>query len=382
MRTKNIVGSWVAVLILIVVFFLGITYGFVSYRLTLPPYTFMMQTYLGIRDLKNRHASDAHELSDDERSQMLEEIIHIKSSGDATEKRQEIIRILWGEEQLPDATNVKYKTNIETDRYHALNNINNVDELVVEMEYGIQSRMHLFHPNVPNNELVIYHQGHRGDFIIGVEAIERFLGQGFSVLGVAMPLHGLNNRPVVDFPLQGTRKLIEHNQLPFLPIESGIAIKYFVEPVIIALNDLLQKGSYSNINMVGVSGGGWTTTLVAAIDSRVTDSFSVAGTEPLMFSNKVPTEYEQISAELYSVISYFDLYILSSIGNGRSHIQIHNKYDPCCNTGEKTELFLDILKERLLRIGGGEFDVLIDETHAEHVISSYTLDYISEKLMD
>ena len=39
--------------------------------------------------------------------------------------------------------------------------------------------------------------------------------------------------------------------------------------------------------MIGISGGGWTTTVYPAIDTRISESFSVAGSLPLSLRNTI-----------------------------------------------------------------------------------------------
>ena len=42
----------------------------------------------------------------------------------------------------------------------------------------------------------------------------------------------------------------------------------------------IENYNFESYYMVGISGGGWTTTLSAAIDDRISKSYSVAGTSP------------------------------------------------------------------------------------------------------
>ena len=52
-------------------------------------------------------------------------------------------------------------------------------------------------------------------------------------------------------------------------------MRYFIEPVVLAVNYATQTLGYKNIVMLGLSGGGWTTTLASAIDSRIQVSLSM-----------------------------------------------------------------------------------------------------------
>jgi hypothetical protein len=64
--------------------------------------------------------------------------------------------------------------------------------------------------------------------------------------------------------------------------------------------------------MIGLSGGGWTTTLYAAIDPRVRLSFPVAGTLPEYLRVGRPGAREQFYPDLYKIANYLDLYVMGS----------------------------------------------------------------------
>src|SRR5438445_13772028 len=97
--------------------------------------------------------------------------------------------------------------------------------------------------------------------------------------------------------------------------------------------------------MSGISGGGWTTHLYAALDPRIKESFPVAGSLPSYLRTGAcgsfeTGDYEQnpavssIVSHFYNnIASYLDLYILASYGEGRKQIQILNQYDACCFAG-------------------------------------------------
>ena len=97
-----------------------------------------------------------------------------------------------------------------------------------------------------------------------------------------------------------------------------------------SLNYVDTTFNFDSYYMVGISGGGWTTTLYSAIDPRITQSYSIAGSLPLYLRSSPEDigDYEQIVPSLYRIANYLDLYILDSYGENRKHVQIFNKYDP------------------------------------------------------
>ena len=91
-------------------------------------------------------------------------------------------------------------------------------------------------------------------------------------------------------------------------------------------------------------------------------------------------DYEQTNIDLYQNVSYLELYVLGVYGNRRKHIQIFNKNDPCCYSGNGYETYEFVIKYKILQLGKGDFQIFIDDTHNEHKISVYTLKLIYESI--
>jgi hypothetical protein len=136
--------------------------------------------------------------------------------------------------------------------------------------------------------------------------------------------------------------------------------------------------------MVGLSGGGWTTNLLAAIDERIKYSFSVAGSMPLYYrSDASMGDIEQFLPELYrDIAGYPDLYVLGAYGKGRKQVQILNRKDDCCfgqkqhdpdrNYDSDLKTFETSVKEKLKTLdAAGHYYLVIDETAPCHQISEY-----------
>ena len=75
-----------------------------------------------------------------------------------------------------------------------------------------------------------------------------------------------------------------------------------------------------------------------------------------------------------------ELYVLSAYGDGRQHVQIFNKNDSCCFSGNGYETYEFVIKDKMLQLGEGNFQIFIDDTHNEHKISVYTLKLIYESI--
>ena len=71
---------------------------------------------------------------------------------------------------------------------------------------------------------------------------------------------------------------------------------------------------------------------------------------------------------------------MSAYGDGRQHVQIFNKNDPCCFSGNGYETYEFVIKDKISQLGKGNFQIFIDDTHKEHKISDTTLEYIAKNL--
>ena len=313
-------------------------------------------------------------------------LIKIDSKSDIDQKRDFLIEYFWDvgsfqrvkdKSQLPEV-----EIKISDSSYKDFQNLKRIDRLTVEMEYGINSVSYLFIPEQSNEKLILYHQGHGGDFLLGKDTIQFFLDRNFTVLAMAMPLLGMNNQPVVEIDGLGEMKLISHKKLRLLEANNFNPMKLFLDPIQINLNFLDKEYNFKRYSMIGLSGGGWTTVVYSAIDERISDSFSVGGSIPfyLRVDSRDMGDYEQTNIELYKNVNYLELYVLGAYGDGRQHIQIFNKNDPCCFSGNGYETYEFVIKDKMSQLGKGTFQILIDDTHNEHKISDHTLKLVYEMI--
>ena len=303
----------------------------------------------------------------------IDSLISINSENDIILKKTNLINFIW-KDTLPYSSPISISEKINDERYQDISNLKSIHKLTINMEYGVNSIAYLFLSETSNNKLIIYHQGHTGDFIAGKETINFFLDEGYSVLAFSMPLLGMNNQPVVDLENFGKIKLTTHDHLIFLESSSFSPIKFFIEPIGTSLTYLDKNYSFDSYYMLGISGGGWTTVMFSAVDDRISQSYSIAGTLPMFMrsDSKNIGDYEQIVPELYRIANYLELYILSSYGDNRTHIQIFNKNDPCCFSGNISGIYDYEINNKLEQLGKGEFFLYVDDTHKKHEISKHS----------
>lgn len=308
-------------------------------------------------------------------------IIHVKNDGDLQKIRTDLNNYIFSNKSPTSKIPDKISINIHDKNFQNISNLKQIDELIINMKYDVNSVVYLFHPEKSNNKLIIYHEGHAGDFVNGKKSIEFFINDGYTVMSFAMPLLGKNNNPIFEHESIGKIQLIDHDQLRYLETNSFSPIQFFVEPIMISLNYLDQNYDFDSYNMVGISGGGWSTTLYSAMDERINDSFSIAGSIPIFMRN-VPEnvgDYEQILPELYYIANYLDLYILSSVGTDRSFTQIFIKNDPCCFGNGEFRTYEKILTEHITNLNG-TFSIIEDDSIKRHEISDIILRFISNKI--
>jgi hypothetical protein len=313
-------------------------------------------------------------------------------------KRQAILTYLWGAPSLPagmPTIEKSYGSPIPD-----LVNVKRVDRLTLAMDGGETGESLHFVPQSANGHLVIVSLGHLCTFDDGdpgspptdfgpghYRVLAALLQEGYAVLATYMP--HMRPQQCAD---------IDHNALIQHPVATGHPVKWFLEPIAVALNYLLAAGNaaaedfppYADVSMLGLSGGGWTTTMYAAIDPRIHLSMPIAGSVPLNLRTGQSTgDAEQTLPELYAIAGYPDLYVLGASG-GRRQIQVLNRNDDCCFGQAEGEYDADAhgpwdrsmravenqVQARLHSLDGhkgGSFRLEIDEAPDHHEISSNTV---------
>ena len=316
----------------------------------------------------------------------LNTLVRIDGKSDIEKKRNDLTEFFWNVGSLQRVQHDGQLPEIESDiydsRYNDLQNLKRIDKLTVEMEYGIDSVSYLLLPEESNQKLILYHHGHDGDFILGSNTIQFFLERNFTVLAMTMPLVGMNNQPIVGIDGFGEMKLISHDQLNLLEKNKFNPMKLFIHPIQVNLNYLDKEYDFKRYSIIGLSGGGWIGLVYSAIDDRISDSFSIASSLPfyLRVDARDVGDYEQTNVNLYKITNYLELYVLAAYGDDRKHIQIFNKDDPCCYSGIGYESYEFFIKDKLVELGKGSFQILIDDTHNEHKISDTMLEYIRKNI--
>jgi hypothetical protein len=313
-------------------------------------------------------------------------LISIRSPQDATRTRQRLLDLIWKGRGLPTETQPhKVVRGISDGAFEGMRHLDRIDKLEIRMRHGMTARPYLFHPKVRKKGTVIYHQGHYGHFKLGRPVIERFLGEGYLVIGLSMPMLGTNTGPVKDIPRFGHIQYHYHNVLQFFLSDDFSPLTFFLDPIIVATNYLIEQSNEPCVTMTGVSTGGWLTTFAAAVDTRICHSYPVAGSLPAYVRLAPPNipnigDYEEMRPEVLAIANVLEFYVLAATGKGRTHKTIYNQFDDCCYRGIGVSTFRDPVKEAVSEAGGGDFDVHIDSTFIGHRISPFATDLILSDL--
>lgn len=329
-------------------------------------------------DLEYTEILDQYQLTD------VESLIGITTPDDVKKLRMQVRHVVFGKPILPLLSPQNVKENIVDPDYSDMQLLDHIDLLTLGMAYGINSRMYYFHSANSNGRLVIYHQGHGGDFLLGKTTISGFLRCGYDVIALAMPLKGKNNKPVTFIKGVGTIYIKDHEWMRFLEFP----LSFFMSPIQAAIKHGLGRKRYRDISLVGLSGGGWAVTLYAALDERVNNTYQVAGTMPFFLRSPVPEkskgnmgDFEQHYVALIKAANYLELYVIGSVGKNRKQIQIINQYDSVAAHGIKYRTYASVVSEKIDKIGlGGSFRVVLDPDNPDHSISPRALEFILDDL--
>ena len=317
----------------------------------------------------------------------------------ARQYRDSLIHLIFGPsgfpyDILPDSTitnvrSIDYCNDFPySDMIYPSGNLDSIDNFVVTVDsnsvnFPSKTSIYLFHPHNSNGKLFIYHSGHcAGSAIVedvynnanrvgnGI-VIPRLIDSGYTVL--AVPMINYKNRTRSGY-FCGYNN---HNQL-FADSLYSYPLGLFFKPLIAALNQL-GRNNFPEIYMMGLSGGGWTTSVYPAMDSTISMSFPVAGSWPMAIRN---IYYSDGDAEQYypplfkNLLDYHELYTLSCLAPSRKMLQINNRYDACCFNGAFQHIFYVDSVAKALEGSGGEFKYYLDETSYRHVVSPRTIKVI------
>lgn len=226
-----------------------------------------------------------------------------------------------------------------------------------------------------NGKLFIDHKGHGSEGgTTHLNMINDILAAGFDVLLVAMPKgDNTNTDNTIEVGNPYTRG---HEDLYNEGLDDGVysPLHLFFEATVRALNHVLANPSdyntYTEVNAVGLSGGGWSVTWLAAMDTRITRTYCDRGinlTSWKQYPFNVSTQnsdYEQNPSNgfdtnvgpanfaFYAEHTTMDAILLAVTG-GRRYMQLSHTEDPTIVQGGYGHMAWEsVMMKKAIEMGG------------------------------
>lgn len=323
----------------------------------------------------------------------IEPLIGIHSAADIAARRKAMADYIWKGAGLPTSL-PEVERGVDAPDFASLTGVRRIDRLTVPLRYRVSAKVYDLLPRKGwNRRLALYHNGHGEPFDTMLRTVQALLDRGYRVMTYAMPFHHWNAQQIAD--PDDPDKLLpgpSHRELPPWERAGFSTLTFFLEPLTVTLNYAQATYRPASVEMVGLSGGGWTTTVYSALDPRVTRSYPVAGSLPFFLRPASPKpsptigDFEQTKAALpgfYAAESddFLDMYVLASTGRGRGQLQVLNRFDDCCFNGVGHRAYHAPVRDRVALLAGGRpeegrWDILEDATHEDHTISPHALSVI------
>jgi len=260
--------------------------------------------------------------------------VHATTDSAAAAIRRRLIREIWGADQLPPLRVDSAFSDIPRGLLglrDELPNLAAIDRLVSVVEHRAFD-VYLLRSRRRSGRVALVADGHRSAARVSLDGpvvviVREALGRGNDVLLLPMP----------------SGSTAEHAALGEQRTSSFHPLRFFLEPAIRALNEYRARyPTERSVVATGISGGGWLTVFLGALDIRVTSSFPVAGSLPLALRDRSSDadvgDWEQrlpgLTWDGVHQLEYLDLYLMGA-SDGRTAVQINNEFDKCCFAGRR-----------------------------------------------
>ena len=308
-------------------------------------------------------------------------LISARSQSRIDALRDRIIAAIWGEAGMTDRLPEVEVIAAQTARgVSDLPPLALLERLSIPFDWDYALVAYHFRPVDWNGRTVIYAHGYAGDIDQGSSTISALAQDGFAVVAIPFMGYGEVRLDNTDHPKFGPIHLDRDKILVF----DAHPLRYYIAPITVAMNHLAVRHGQKRADIVGFSAGGWAATVAASIDPRLTSSTAIAALLPIYLRPYLRDYGEAPPPHVYPPLlaasNYLDMFALAGAGEGRRYTQIFNRYDRCCYRNTYGKLYEAAVADAVRQAGPGRFEVLIDETHAEHIISDWAIERILARL--
>lgn len=148
-----------------------------------------------------------------------------------------------------------------------------------------------------------------------------FAKNGILALSLAWPGYGERNQPENNHDFGGHLDLVGSNELGYFYLIMRRGLDYL---------ESLPNADPKRLGVTGLSGGGWQTTLLSALDERVKIMVEVAGIGSMESNLARPTDMAEIEETATDLLRDFDYTFLVAMRAPRATLLVHNEQDDCC----------------------------------------------------
>ncbi|MGC2768818.1 MAG: acetylxylan esterase [Candidatus Acidiferrum sp.] len=148
-----------------------------------------------------------------------------------------------------------------------------------------------------------------------------FAKQGILALSLGWPGFGELGQADNSHDFGGQLDLVGSNSLGYFYLIIRRGLDYLAA---------LPQTDPARIGATGLSGGGWQTIMISALDERVNVMVEVAGFGSLETNLTRPTDTQEVEEDATDLIQNFDYPFLVAMRAPRPTLLIHNEQDDCC----------------------------------------------------
>ena len=371
----------IKIIIVMILVSISFSWGFISSRYQVFPFDYVRKSYVWVTSI---YQSRLFEFSIRNESDTISAIYR------DVERNYHTIRQDIKDEYILPKEMIKYnKLKISKNCCSSYGYISDKDKIKFYniQYYGINHYGILLPGSQDRKNLLIYVQGHGGDpfnYDYFQEIYKEYSRRKYDVLVLSMTGLGFNSG-AMRFPIK-TGRILSQKYFNKDEAKSHYIFEEYFDPEISTTKplSLMLSGNYylissilknyENVEMIGISGGGWYTSIISSLLPDIDKSFSFSGSLPLSFRHLDENrgDWEQIYSKFWRKYDYYHLYFLSTIGKShhskRNTYLIFNDNDACCFKDPYATIFKTLME----KYKDERIEVIVTESN-KHAIDVKTI---------